>query len=46
LNPSVPESERNAEQCLSLPMFAELTQDEVDYTVGKIREWDAQFGKD
>jgi dTDP-4-amino-4,6-dideoxygalactose transaminase len=46
LNPSVPESERNAEQCLSLPMFAELTQDEVDYTVEKIREWDAQFGKD
>jgi dTDP-4-amino-4,6-dideoxygalactose transaminase len=46
LNPSVPESERNAEQCLSLPMFAELTQDEVDYTAEKIREWDAQFGKD
>ncbi len=46
LNPSVPESERNAEQCLSLPMFAELTQDEVDYTVEKITEWDAQFGKD
>jgi dTDP-4-amino-4,6-dideoxygalactose transaminase len=46
LEPRVPESERNAEQCLSLPMFAELTQDEVDYTVEKIREWDAQFGKD
>jgi dTDP-4-amino-4,6-dideoxygalactose transaminase len=45
LKPSVPESERNAEQCLSLPMFAELTQDEVDYTLEKIREWDAQFGR-
>jgi dTDP-4-amino-4,6-dideoxygalactose transaminase len=45
LNPSVPESERNAEQCLSLPMFAELTQDEVDYTVERIREWDAQYGR-
>ena len=44
LTASVPESERNAAQCLSLPMFAELTQDEVDYTLEKIQEWDAQFG--
>jgi dTDP-4-amino-4,6-dideoxygalactose transaminase len=44
LKPKVPESERNAAQCLSLPMFAELTQDEVDYTLEKIQEWDAQFG--
>jgi len=44
LTPKVPESERNAAQCLSLPMFAELTQDEVDYTLEKIQEWDAQFG--
>ena len=44
LKPGVPESERNAAQCLSLPMFAELTQDEVDYTLEKIQEWDVQFG--
>jgi dTDP-4-amino-4,6-dideoxygalactose transaminase len=46
LKPSVPESERNAAQCLSLPMFAELTRDELDYTIEKIVEWDAHFGAD
>ena len=43
--PCVPESERNAAQCLSLPMFPELTQEEVDYTIEKIVEWDARFGR-
>jgi dTDP-4-amino-4,6-dideoxygalactose transaminase len=42
--PHVPNSERNAAQCLSLPMFPELTAEEVDYTVAKIVEWDRQFG--
>ena len=44
LNPCVPESERNAAQCLSLPMFPELTREEVDYTIEKIVEWDAKLG--
>jgi len=33
-------SERNAGCCISLPMFPELTEQEVDYTVAKLREWD------
>ena len=44
LKPHVPNSERNAAECLSLPMFPELTNEEVDYTVAKILEWDRQFG--
>jgi dTDP-4-amino-4,6-dideoxygalactose transaminase len=36
----IPNSERNAACCISLPMFPELTQDEVDYTVEKVLEWD------
>jgi dTDP-4-amino-4,6-dideoxygalactose transaminase len=38
--PNVPGCERNAAQCLSLPMFPELTDDEVDYTIEKCVEWD------
>jgi dTDP-4-amino-4,6-dideoxygalactose transaminase len=45
LKPHVPNAEANAAQCLSLPMFPELTGEEVDYTIAKINEWDAQFGK-
>jgi dTDP-4-amino-4,6-dideoxygalactose transaminase len=41
----VPECERNAAQCLSLPMFPELTAEEVDYTIAKAVEWDKQFGR-
>lgn len=33
-------SERNAACCISLPMFPELTEEEVDYTVDMILEWD------
>jgi dTDP-4-amino-4,6-dideoxygalactose transaminase len=33
-------AERNAACCISLPMFPELTEDEVDYTVDKVLEWD------
>jgi dTDP-4-amino-4,6-dideoxygalactose transaminase len=36
----IPNSERNAACCISLPMFPELTEDEVDYTVEKVLEWD------
>ncbi|MGA2856926.1 MAG: DegT/DnrJ/EryC1/StrS family aminotransferase [Candidatus Sulfotelmatobacter sp.] len=36
----VPNSERNAACCVSLPMFPELTEEEVDYTVDKVLEWD------
>jgi dTDP-4-amino-4,6-dideoxygalactose transaminase len=43
--PSVPNSERNAAECLSLPMFPELRDDEVDYVIGKITEWDREFGR-
>ena len=43
-HPCVPNAERNAAQCVSLPMFPELTAEEVDYTLAKLEEWDAQFG--
>lgn len=33
-------SERNAACCISLPMFPELTAEEVDYTVDRVVEWD------
>ncbi len=36
----IPNSERNAACCISLPMFPELTAEEVDYTVDKVMEWD------
>ena len=36
----IPNSERNAACCISLPMFPELTAEEVDYTVNRILEWD------
>jgi dTDP-4-amino-4,6-dideoxygalactose transaminase len=36
----VPNSERNAACCVSLPMFPELTDEQVDYTVDKVLEWD------
>jgi dTDP-4-amino-4,6-dideoxygalactose transaminase len=38
--PNVPNCERNAAQCVSLPMFPELTDDEADYTIEKVVEWD------
>jgi len=36
----IPNSERNAACCVSLPMFPELTEEEVDYTVERVLEWD------
>jgi dTDP-4-amino-4,6-dideoxygalactose transaminase len=35
----VPNSEWNAANCVSLPMFPELTQAEIDYTIEKTLEW-------
>jgi dTDP-4-amino-4,6-dideoxygalactose transaminase len=40
----VPNSERNAATCISLPMFPELTEQEVDYTIEKVLEWDRHAG--
>jgi dTDP-4-amino-4,6-dideoxygalactose transaminase len=37
---SVANAERNAASCVSLPMFPELTADEVDYVIAKVLEWD------
>ncbi len=39
----VPNAEANAACCISLPMFPELTEAEVDYVIAKVKEWDAQF---
>jgi dTDP-4-amino-4,6-dideoxygalactose transaminase len=38
----VPNAEQNAATCISLPMFPELTADEVDYVIAKVKEWDQQ----
>jgi dTDP-4-amino-4,6-dideoxygalactose transaminase len=37
---SVANAERNAATCVSLPMFPELTAEEVDYVIAKVMEWD------
>jgi dTDP-4-amino-4,6-dideoxygalactose transaminase len=39
---SVANAEANAARCVSLPMFPELTADEVDYVIAKVKEWDRQ----
>jgi dTDP-4-amino-4,6-dideoxygalactose transaminase len=39
----IPNSERNAACCISLPMFPELIEDEVDYTIDKVLEWDKRI---
>jgi len=41
---SLKNAEENAATCLSLPMFPELTQEEVDYVIEKVKEWDAHQG--
>jgi dTDP-4-amino-4,6-dideoxygalactose transaminase len=43
LDTAVPNAEANAASCVSLPMFPELTAEEVDYSIAKVKEWDAQF---
>ncbi len=40
---SVANAEANAACCISLPMFPELREDEVDYVIAKVKEWDARF---
>jgi dTDP-4-amino-4,6-dideoxygalactose transaminase len=37
---SVENAERNAASCVSLPMFAELTAEEVDHVIASVLEWD------
>ena len=37
---SVAHAERNAASCVSLPMYPELTAEEVDYVVAKVLEWE------
>jgi dTDP-4-amino-4,6-dideoxygalactose transaminase len=37
---SIANAEKNAATCISLPMFPELTAEEVDYVVQKCMEWD------
>jgi dTDP-4-amino-4,6-dideoxygalactose transaminase len=40
----IPNAERNAASCISMPMFPELTQEEVDYSIAKALEWDRTVG--
>ncbi len=40
----IPNSERNAACCISLPMFPELTPEEVDFVIEKTLEWDRTVG--
>jgi dTDP-4-amino-4,6-dideoxygalactose transaminase len=37
---SVANAERNADSCISLPMFPELNEQEVDFVISKCMEWD------
>ena len=39
---SLANAELTAATCISLPMFPELTADEVDYVIAKAKEWDKQ----
>jgi dTDP-4-amino-4,6-dideoxygalactose transaminase len=41
---SLANAEHNAACCVSLPMFPELTEEEVDYVVAKVKEWDRSQG--
>lgn len=41
---SVENAEKNAATCVSLPMFPELREDEVDYVIAKVKEWDKANG--
>jgi dTDP-4-amino-4,6-dideoxygalactose transaminase len=43
--PHVPNCESNAAECLSLPMFPELTDAEVDYTIEQCVAWDRQSAR-
>ena len=41
---SLENAEKNAASCVSLPMFPELANEQVDYVVGKVMEWDGMNG--
>ena len=41
---SLEHAERNAATCVSLPMFPELTNDEADFVIAKVLEWDKANG--
>src|SRR5207302_4208774 len=41
---SLANAERNAATCISLPMFPELKEEEVDFVVSKCLEWDKGQG--
>ncbi len=32
-------AEKNASSCISLPMFPELTEEEIQYTIEVVRDW-------
>jgi len=38
----IPNSERNAACCISLPIFPELTAEEVDYVIANVLAWDGR----
>ncbi|HEY3414505.1 MAG TPA: DegT/DnrJ/EryC1/StrS family aminotransferase [Armatimonadota bacterium] len=40
--PVLPETEKNAAGCLSLPIYPELTAEEVKYVADAVMEWDAK----
>ena len=40
-HPVLPETEKNAAQCLTLPIYPELTADEVKLTADAVRQWEA-----
>ena len=42
--PVLPETEKNSANCLSLPMYPELTEDEVKYVASKVLEWEKRPG--
>lgn len=37
----LPQAEKNASSCISLPMFPELTQEEIDYTISVLKSFKA-----
>ena len=41
---AISNSERNAACCISLPMFPELKEEEVDYVIDRVLEWDRKAG--
>jgi len=38
--PYLPETEKNSANCLTLPIYPELTEDEVKYVASKVLEWE------